>query len=153
MGRSKRLGLEGNVNTMGEVPPGHLTYPSIEIYDRTGVHRCTGFVALVHGSSLAPCLRACAGSDTIDDSVFSRTGTLRVFFLDVTQVLPMMMVHSKQGSSSAGTLIRIDRAIPGSLVMNPFFSSVRIIWWTDGGETRKYTCMSASAGARPWSFV
>ncbi len=37
--------------------------------------------------------------------------------------------------------------------MNPLASSVRTIWCTDGGLTRKYLCMSASAGGWPLTLL
>src|SRR5262245_27095913 len=40
------------------------------------------------------------------------------------------------------------RAVLGRRLMNPARSSVNTIWYTEGGLTRKYSCMSVSAGGR-----
>jgi len=40
------------------------------------------------------------------------------------------------------------RATPGWRRIRPARSSVRTIWWTEGGVTRKWRCISASAGGR-----
>lgn len=46
--------------------------------------------------------------------------------------------HSpRAGRSFGGTRTLIDRAMPGSLAMRPFFSRVKTIWWTVGGVTLK----------------
>ena len=41
------------------------------------------------------------------------------------------------------------RATPGWRRIRPARSRLRTIWWTEGGVTRKWRCMSASAGGRP----
>ena len=41
------------------------------------------------------------------------------------------------------------RATLGCRRMNLSRSRPRTIWWTEGGVTRKWRCMSASAGAWP----
>ena len=40
------------------------------------------------------------------------------------------------------------RAVLGFLLMKPARSSVNTIWCTEGALTRKYSCMSVSAGGR-----
>ena len=40
------------------------------------------------------------------------------------------------------------RGVLGCLRMKPGRSRVRIIWWTEGGVTPKYPCISFSAGGR-----
>ena len=57
--------------------------------------------------------------------------------------------HSRIGKFSGGKRISMLRATPGWRRMNPLRSRVTIIWWTDGGLTRKWRWMSASAGDRP----
>ncbi|OAF10258.1 hypothetical protein AXW67_25905 [Bradyrhizobium neotropicale] len=57
--------------------------------------------------------------------------------------------HPRIGNFSGGKRISMLRATPGWRRMNPLRSRVRIIWWTDGGLTRKCRWMSASAGGCP----
>jgi hypothetical protein len=57
------------------------------------------------------------------------------------------------GSCSRGSSRRIDRACPGVRSINPRFSSMRIIWCTEGGVIWKCRWMSTSAGGWPLSFV
>jgi hypothetical protein len=56
------------------------------------------------------------------------------------------MGYSNGGRPQEGRSTRTDLGCPGTLLISPCFSSVKIIWCTDGGETRKYLWMSASAG-------
>jgi hypothetical protein len=42
---------------------------------------------------------------------------------------------------------------PGLREISPALSRLSIIWWTDGGVTRKNRIMSASAGGRPFTSV
>lgn len=44
---------------------------------------------------------------------------------------------SKSGISAAGMATRTDRGTPGSRTTSPSSSSLTIMPWTDGGETRK----------------
>src|SRR5450830_744172 len=60
----------------------------------------------------------------------------------------LSVVHRRTGRCSGSTSISILRATPRCRRMNPARSSVSTIWWTEGGLTRKYCCMSASAGGR-----
>jgi hypothetical protein len=57
--------------------------------------------------------------------------------------------HSRMGKFSGGKRISMLRGTPGWRRMKPFRSRVTIIWWTDGGLTRKWRWMSASAGGCP----
>jgi len=61
--------------------------------------------------------------------------------------------HSRSGSSSRLSSSRIDRGLPGSLLMKSCFSSFTTMSCTAGGETRKYFCMSSSDGACRCSFA
>jgi len=53
------------------------------------------------------------------------------------------------GKLSGGRRISMLLGTPGWRRMKPFRSRVTIIWWTDGGLTRKWRWMSASAGGCP----
>jgi hypothetical protein len=57
--------------------------------------------------------------------------------------------HSRMGKFSGGKRISMLRGTPGWRRIKPFRSRVTIIWWTDGGLTRKWRWMSASAGGCP----
>ena len=57
--------------------------------------------------------------------------------------------HSRIGKLSGGTRISMLLGTPGRRRMKPFRSRLTIIWWTEGGLTRKWRWMSASAGGRP----
>ena len=57
----------------------------------------------------------------------------------------LILSQSRMGISSGATRIWMLRATP---VGAEFRSSVRIIWWTEGGLTWKCRCMSVSAGGR-----
>ena len=56
--------------------------------------------------------------------------------------------HSSSGRTFGSTRNSMLRATLGCLLMKPARSSVSTIWWTEGGLTRKYCCMSVSAGGR-----
>ena len=71
----------------------------------------------------------------------------------VTSSVSFQVSHYRSGNSSRGTSREIDLALPGILLMSPFFSMVSTIWCTEGGETLKYLCMSVSAGGYPWILV
>jgi hypothetical protein len=45
--------------------------------------------------------------------------------------------HSRMGKFSGGKRISMLRGTPGRRRMKPLRSRVMIIWWTDGGLTRK----------------
>jgi DNA repair protein RadC len=47
------------------------------------------------------------------------------------------LAYSRSGKSGRGSSKRMDRPWPGMREMNPCFSSVSIIWCTEGGETAK----------------
>ncbi|OAF11482.1 hypothetical protein AXW67_21850 [Bradyrhizobium neotropicale] len=72
--------------------------------------------------------------------------TLVVHHSDFDVLIPS---HPRIGNFSGGKRISMLRATPGWRRMNPLRSRVRIIWWTDGGLTRKCRWMSASAGGCP----
>ena len=61
--------------------------------------------------------------------------------------------HSKSGNSAHDKVNWIDLAVPGVRVIRPRSSRLRIIWWTEGGVTPKYCCISASAGGTRWILV
>ena len=48
---------------------------------------------------------------------------------------------------TSGSTKRMDRATPGVRVMNPRRSRATIIWWAEGGATRKWLESVASEGA------
>jgi hypothetical protein len=57
------------------------------------------------------------------------------------------MIYLRNGKSAGVTSTLIDLACPGMRLINSFFSSFKIIWWTVGGVTLKYLWISASEGA------
>ena len=57
--------------------------------------------------------------------------------------------HSRMGKFSGGKRISMLRGTPGRRRIKPLRSRVTIIWWTDGGLTRKWRWMSASTGGCP----
>ena len=59
----------------------------------------------------------------------------------------------KEGFNRLREVCLMDRPKPGVLSIRPLDSSESTIWCTDGGVTAKYRSISASAGARPLSFV
>src|ERR1700704_3442378 len=54
----------------------------------------------------------------------------------------------KTGRSSGGTRTSMLRGTPGWRRMRPARSRLRTIWWTEGGVTPKWRCISRSAGGR-----
>src|ERR1700722_11001467 len=60
---------------------------------------------------------------------------------------------AKSGNLAGSTSMAMDRAAAGRREINPAFSSVKIIWCTVGGVTRKKRAMSDCAGGRPFTNV
>jgi hypothetical protein len=60
---------------------------------------------------------------------------------------------ARAGNVAGSTSTAMARATAGRREINPAFSSVKIIWCTVGGVTRKKRAMSDCAGGRPFTNV